>query len=64
MIPPPISAPKTYKSLFSLFRKKSHAKFYDMKGGVRSVDFDESRRLMVTVGADREVRVWSLKELL
>jgi len=44
--------------------KKSHAKFYDMRGGVRAVDVCERRRLMATVGADREVKIWSLRDVM
>ena len=44
--------------------KKSHAKFYDMRGGVRAVDVCERRRLMATVGGDREVKIWSLRDVM
>ncbi len=56
-------APESF-NVCATFRKKSHARFYDMKGGVRSMDIDEARQLMLTVGGDREVKIWSLKDVL
>ena len=53
-----------YLVLLLLRSKKSYAKFYDMRGGVRAVDLDEKRRLMATVGADREVKIWSLRDVM
>ena len=50
--------------LLLLRSKKSYAKFYDMRGGVRAMDLDEKRRLMATVGADREVKIWSLRDVM
>ena len=35
-----------------------------MRGGVRAVDVCERRRLMATVGADREVKIWSLRDVM
>ena len=35
-----------------------------MRGGVRAVDVDEKRRLMATVGPDREVKIWSLRDVM
>ena len=53
-----------YNLVPPLCSKKSHAKFYDMRGGVRAVDVCERRRLMATVGADREVKIWSLRDVM
>ncbi len=47
-----------------LYRKKSLARFYDMKHCVRSMSYDDSRKMMLTVGPDHIIKVWSLKGIL
>ena len=44
--------------------KKSLARFYDMKHCVRYMSFDEGRKMMLTVGPDHIIKVWSLKGIV
>jgi len=44
--------------------KKSMARFYDMKHCVRYMSYDEGRKMMLTVGPDHIIKVWSLKGIV
>jgi len=44
--------------------KKSLARFYDMKHCVRYMSYDENRKLMLTIGPDHIIKVWSMKGIL
>ena len=46
------------------FRKVSLARFYDLKHTIKSMDLDEHNDLLVTVGQDRMVKLWSVKNIL
>ncbi len=46
------------------FRKQSLARFYDMKSSVRYMDFDERRKLMITVGPDHVIKIWKIASIL
>ena len=58
--------------LFSIFlmiwfffsRKKSLARFHDMKHCVRYMSYDENRKMMLTIGPDHIIKVWSMKGIL
>lgn len=45
-------------------RKKSHARFHDLKHTIKMMDLDEENKLLVTVGQDRLVKLWSVKDIL
>lgn len=44
--------------------KKSLAKFYDLKHSVVAMDWDEEQKLLATVGNDRIIKIWSLKDII
>jgi len=44
--------------------KKSLARYYDMKHCVRYMSYDDSRKMMLTVGPDQIIKVWSIKGIL
>jgi len=44
--------------------KASHAKFIDLKHSVRKFDYDDQRGLLLTVGQDKLVRIWSTRGTL
>ena len=52
------------KKTILFYRKKSLARFYDMKHCVRFMSYDDSRKMMLTVGPDHIIKVWSLKGIL
>ena len=49
---------------FFYFRKKSLARFHDMKHCVRYMSYDENRKMMLTIGPDHIIKVWSMKGIL
>ena len=40
------------------------ARYYDMKHCVRYMSYDDSRKMMLTVGPDQIIKVWSIKGIL
>ena len=50
--------------VFPFCRKKSLARFYDMKSSVRYMDFDEKRKLLITVGPDHLIKIWKVNGIL
>ena len=48
----------------NIYRKKSLARYYDMKHCVRYMSYDDSRKMMLTVGPDQIIKVWSIKGIL
>lgn len=46
-----------------ILRRPSLASFYDAKHSIVSVDLDEERKLLLTVGQDRIIKIWDLSPI-
>ena len=44
--------------------KNSMANVFDNRQIIKHMDFDEARRLLVTVGDDHVIKIWNVEELL
>lgn len=47
----------------SLLRRPSLALFHDAKHSVVSIDLDEKRKQLLTVGQDRVIKIWDLSSI-
>lgn len=45
------------------FRRPSLASFHDAKHSIIDTDLDENRKLLLTVGQDRIIKIWDLSSI-